>query len=141
MMTASHDLPRRTYRFTVSELLRMVEAGLLADRRVELLDGELVCMTAKGPLHVYIAATLHDRFTRALSGDMHARKEDPLVTSATSAPEPDVAIVRGARRDWRDRLPAGSDCLLAVEVSVTTLDTDRSKLQCRSDSGSSDRRT
>ena len=106
----------------------MVDAGLLADARVELIDGELLYMTAKGPLHVYIASGLHERLLRALPGGWHARKEDPLVTSDTSAPEPDIAVVAGDRGLWRGRLPTGRDCRLAIEVSVSTLEYDRSKL-------------
>lgn len=127
-MTATHAQPRRTYRFTVDEVLRMVDAGLLSDPRVELLDGELVRMTAKGPFHVYVAAALHRRLDRALPDGWHARKEDPMVTSPNSAPEPDVSVIRGAQAAWRDRLPTGADCALAVEVSVGTLAEDREKL-------------
>lgn len=127
-MNARTELPRATHRFTVAEVLRMVDAGLLAEQRVELLDGELVCRTAKGPLHVYIAGELHERLGRALPRGWHARKEDPVVTGEANAPEPDVAIVRGSRRDFLKRLPTGAHCVLAIEVSVSTLLSDREKL-------------
>lgn len=106
----------------------MVDAGLLLDEQVELLNGELVCMAAKGPLHVYIAAALHERLLRALPPGWHARKEDPVVAGPTSAPEPDVTVVRGTRKEFRGRLPTGLECALAIEVSVSTLESDRAKL-------------
>lgn len=127
-MTASHEPPRQTYRFTVAEVLQMVAAGLLADARVELLDGELICMTAKGPLHVFIAASLHARLLRASLPGCHVRKEDPVIASESSLPEPDVSLVRGDPSDFRTSLPHGSDCILVVEVSVSTLEADRRKL-------------
>jgi Uma2 family endonuclease len=127
-MTA-HTEPRRpTYRFTVDEVLRMVDAGLLSDAHVELLEGELVRMTAKGPLHVYIAGAIHERLLRALPNGWTANKEDPVKAEATSAPEPDVSIIRGTRRELRGRLPTGRDCVLAIEVAVSTLESDREKL-------------
>ena len=53
----------------------------------------------------------------------------------TSAPEPDVSIVRGTQRDYLARLPTGADCALAVEVSVSTIVDDRKKLPIYANGG------
>jgi Uma2 family endonuclease len=39
-----------------------------------------------------------------------------------------VSIARGTQRDYLSRLPTGQECVLAVEVSVGTLEDDRKKL-------------
>ena len=54
------------------------------------------------------------------------RNQAPI-TLTRSEPEPDLAIVRGARGDYRTRHPSGSEVALVVEVWDTTVATDRSK--------------
>ena len=47
---AAEGLPRRA--FTVEDIRRMVEVGVIAeDERIELVEGELVVMAAKGYAH------------------------------------------------------------------------------------------
>ena len=47
--------PRPVRRFSVDDVARMVEAGILgADKRVELIDGELIVMPLQGPEHADI---------------------------------------------------------------------------------------
>jgi Uma2 family endonuclease len=43
----------------------------------------------------------------------------------SSEPEPDVAILRGSYRDYRDRHPQPSDAALVIEVAESSLDYDR----------------
>jgi Uma2 family endonuclease len=50
--------------------------------------------------------------------------QEPLTTDE-SEPEPDVMIVRGQRRDYRDRHPGPRDIAVVIEVSDTTLQRDR----------------
>ena len=51
---ATDGLPRRA--FTVDDIRRMVEAGVLGeDERFELIEGEIVVMSAKGYAHDYRA--------------------------------------------------------------------------------------
>jgi Uma2 family endonuclease len=45
--------------------------------------------------------------------------------SASSEPQPDLAVVRGTARDYVDRHPVSA--ALVVEVSDTSLDYDRTK--------------
>ena len=48
-MTTPMARPAQHRRFTIDDLDRMVEAGILKhDERVELIDGEIVAMSAKG---------------------------------------------------------------------------------------------
>jgi Uma2 family endonuclease len=117
------------YRFTADQVLAMIAAGVLQGAEdYELLDGELIHVTAKGPLHRWIAKSLYDRLLPLLPDTFHVQKEESVRGHEWSLPEPDVAVIRGRARDFRDQLPEGRDVVVAIEVSVTTLAEDRKKL-------------
>ncbi len=120
------DLPRR--RFTVDEVYRMVEDGILdEDERVELLDGELVVVSPQGPPHGASVAELTRRLIHAYGRACHVRVQMPLYATPYNLPEPDLAVVIGRPRDYRDRHPGGSDVRLVVEAARTSLALDRRK--------------
>jgi Uma2 family endonuclease len=50
--------------------------------------------------------------------------QDPIAT-IDGRPEPDVAVIRGERRDYLERRPAAADIGLVVEVADTSLEQDR----------------
>jgi Uma2 family endonuclease len=120
------DLPRR--RFTVDEVYRMVEDGILdEDEHVELLDGELVVVSPQGPPHVAPVAELNRRLMRAYGRGCHVRVQMPLFATPHSLPEPDLAVAVGQPRDYRERHPGGSDVHLVIEVARTSQALDRRK--------------
>jgi Uma2 family endonuclease len=126
--TLASDLPRR--RFTVDEVNQMVEQGILGeDEHVELLDGELVVMSPQGPPHASQVADLVHRLTKAYDGKGHVRPQLPLEVPPHSIPEPDLAVVRGDPRDYRQRHPVGRDVLLVIEVARTSQRIDRKKIR------------
>jgi len=102
----------------------MLEVGLLDNQRVELIEGEVLTMNALGPAHVAAVILVSD-ILRATFGDGFCiRSQSPLHLGNDSEPEPDVAVVTGAPRDFTEH-PIGA--LLVVEVSDTTLAFDRSR--------------
>lgn len=126
-MDAAEPLPTR--RFTVEEVLRMVELGILdEDEPIELLDGELVVVTPQGPRHGTTSGALRDRLIALYAGRACVREDKPLVASRHSLPEPDIAVCRGRHADYRHRHPAGADTILVVELAVTSQQVDRRKL-------------
>src|SRR5205814_1210290 len=50
--------------------------------------------------------------------------QDPIAT-IDSLPEPDAALIRGARRDYLERRPSAADVALVVEIADTSLERDR----------------
>src|SRR5262245_4547079 len=67
--TAAEGLPRRC--FTVDELYRMTEAGILhEDERIELIGGEIVPMSPKGRHHEILKAALMLHWARVLPADL-----------------------------------------------------------------------
>lgn len=121
------DAPRR--RFTVEEVYRMLEAGVLSeDEPIELLAGELVVVSRQGPRHAQLIGRLGRLLEEAAGPGAHARIQMPLDAGPDSLPEPDVCVAKGGVDDYRDRHPAGQDVLLAVEVAVTALAEARRKV-------------
>ena len=117
--------PRGPGPVTVAEYHDLIADGTLTpDARVELVNGWLVETMPQKPDHSYSAEVIRDVFdTLGLSGWV-ARSEKPL-TLAHGEPEPDYALVRGPRSNYRTRHPGPSDVGLLVEVARSSLDFDR----------------
>jgi Uma2 family endonuclease len=124
--TLAADLPRR--RFTVDEVLRMLQDGILHDDEpVELLDGELVVVSPQGPAHAALLADLAQRLGEVYVGSGHVRPQLPLDLRPYNLPEPDLTVVAGSARDYIDHHPAAPDVWLVVEIARTSHDLDRKK--------------
>lgn len=110
------------FRWTAEQAYKLAELGFFDDRHVELLDGVLYEMTINPP-HA-VALLLATRLFLSRFGDAHSiRVELPLDFGRRSLPEPDVAIVPGADRDYMEAHPKTAS--LIVEISDSTLRKDR----------------
>jgi Uma2 family endonuclease len=113
-------------RWTRQEYERMIDAGVLTtEDRVELVDGEIVTVTPQKSRHATAVRLAETALRRAFGEGVDVRTQLPLALDPASEPEPDVAVVTGAPRDYRDAHP--STALLIVEVADTSLDFDRTK--------------
>jgi Uma2 family endonuclease len=124
---AAEGLPRRA--FTVEELRRMIDAGVIhEDERIELVEGELVMMAAKGYAHEFIKQALIRAFVRAAPDELIVGVEMTVEFSSDLLLEPDIVIFPRARMKKSDagfvKLERG-DCHLVVEVSVSSLNYDK----------------
>src|ERR1700761_7375017 len=79
------------------------------------------------PRHVSVTKLVFRSFDQAIQApQLHVAKEDPvnLVRDPRgrqlSVFLPDVSVLRGAIRDFEDRIPGARDIALVVEVSHTT---------------------
>jgi Uma2 family endonuclease len=114
--------------WTVNEYRRMTETGILdPDERVELIDGQIVSMSAKNPPHAATNLCAADYLRNLLAGLALIRIQDPVTLNANSEPEPDIAVVQIDPRLYQDFHPAPGNILLLVEVADTTLETDRNR--------------
>src|SRR5438128_2201088 len=113
------------WRLSVAQYHEMIQAGILtADDPVELLEGWLVYKMPKNPPH-RISVRLTQRALEAVvPAGWYVDAQEPI-TLADSEPEPDVMIVRGDTRQYRNRHPGAADVALVVEVADTTLERDR----------------
>jgi Uma2 family endonuclease len=89
--TAAEGLPRR--RFTVAELERMTEAGILEeDERIELIGGEIVPMSPKGNQHEILKTALMIYWARKLRPESLFSTETTFRLSVDTYLEPDFVF-------------------------------------------------
>jgi Uma2 family endonuclease len=115
--------PRRWSR---EEYERMIDAGVLTtEDQVELIDGDIVTMTPQKSRHATAVRLAEIALRRAFGeqGKVDVRTQLPLALDPASEPEPDIAVVTGSPRDYRDDHP--STALLILEVADTSLAFDR----------------
>jgi Uma2 family endonuclease len=131
--TIPMEIKRR--RFTVHDYHRMGEAGILhEDDRVELIEGELVEMTAIGTRHFSCVNRLTRLLVMSVGDEAIVSVQNPVRLNEYNEPQPDLTVIRP--RDYRESLPKPEDVLLLIEVSDTTLAYDRGlKLQLYARSG------
>jgi Uma2 family endonuclease len=121
---ALEPTPHRAHRWTRAEYERIVEVGGFSPTaRLELLDGEIIDMSPQKSLHAS-ACDLTEAALRACAfAGAYVRTQKPLAIDDLSEPEPDIAVVPGAVRDYVDHHP--TTALLVVEVADSSLDFDR----------------
>jgi Uma2 family endonuclease len=107
-------------KWSVDDYHRMIEAGILRDRRVELLAGEIVEMSPETPIHYNTAKRGAKYLEELLAGKADIRFNEPI-TLLDSEPEPDIAIVRLPESAYNDRHPEPDDIFWVVEVAKTSL--------------------
>jgi Uma2 family endonuclease len=107
------------YRFTWDDVLRMVETGILPEgSRVELIEGELIEVSPESLPHARTKRWLNRALIEALGREWEVAPDSPAVLSSDSAPEPDLYVFPAS---VDDRTLRGSDIVLAIEVSVSSL--------------------
>ncbi len=120
------EISSALYRLTVWQYDRMIHDGIIREaERVELVEGLLVTKKGRNRPHVQTGV----RGLRLLSGlvpaNWHVRKEDPIVASDWSKPEPDLAVVRGRSEAYDERDVTAADVALVVEIADSSLPADQ----------------
>ncbi|HEY3900680.1 MAG TPA: Uma2 family endonuclease [Chthoniobacter sp.] len=118
-MSGLLDLPairERMLRLSVDEYHRWTEG-----QPTELLHGIVIKKMSKSPLHYATIEALREILSGQIKPGWVLRQEGPL-TFADSEPEPDLAIVRGRRSDYRQAHPVSAE--LVIEVAVSSFEID-----------------
>ena len=112
--------------FTIDDYHRMVDAGILTeDDRVELLDGEIVQMTAIGSRHAATVKRLRYLLGERLGPRAVIGVQDPVILDDLSEPEPDLSICVPRDDFYADEHPRPTDILLLIEVADSSERFDR----------------
>ena len=115
-----------THRFSRAQYERMVEAGVFdPSDRLELLDGEIIDLAPQKSRHATAVTLVGDTLRTIFGPGVTVRVQLPFSLDDHSEPEPDVAVVPGSPRDYRDAHP--SRAFLVCEVADTTLAYDRGR--------------
>lgn len=129
------DPPDRLYRLTVEQYDKMARLGILTkDDKVELIEGLLVRKITIHDRHIWSIFFIDEGFRRVLPAGWFLYKENPIRLTR-SEPEPDVAVLRGAFRDYIGRKPAANDVILAVEVAERSHADNRRKRSLYAEAG------
>jgi Uma2 family endonuclease len=116
----------RRRRFTAEEYHRLAEVGILREgERLELIEGEILCMSPIGLRHAACVGRLNRELTLALGRRALLWPQNPVRLFPDTEPQPDVVILR-ERQDGYAHAPASpADALLVVEVADTSYRYDR----------------
>lgn len=111
--------------WTRSEYYKMAEAGLFNAKRVELIEGWVIEMAPMGSPHITAVTLTGDTLRRAFGAGYFVRTQGPMDLGEVSEPEPDVAIIAGDVRDYKNVHP--KTAILIIEVAETSLTYDRAE--------------
>jgi Uma2 family endonuclease len=117
--------PYMLRRWTRAEYDHVVSLGVFENEHLELIGGDLIVAEPIGPYHVTSLGKTGDALRAALPDGWIIREQSPIALDDESEPEPDLAIVRGTRDDFRHEHP--SRPALVVEVAESSLLFDRNQ--------------
>ncbi len=110
-------------KWSLSDYHKMIEAGILSDRRVEFILGNIVEMSPEKPLHCSVNHKGVTYLRSLLKQNAVVREAHPI-TLSDSEPEPDIAIVRSSDDLYLTHHPYPEDIYWLIEISDTTLAKD-----------------
>jgi Uma2 family endonuclease len=112
-----------TYKWSIEEWHDLVNSGVLAGKRVELLEGEIIEMS---PEEIPHRNTNHKviKYLRKLLDGLAEVYESHPITLDNSEPKPDIAIVRLPENIYDTHHPYPEDIYWLIEVSNETLTKD-----------------
>lgn len=110
-------------KWSLEEYHRMISAGILDRRRVELIEGEIFEMSPQGPLHSSSCDKIAEYLRGLFKGIAKIRETHP-VTLTKSEPEPDLAVVRLKENNYSDRHPHPEDIYWLIEIGDRSLNFD-----------------
>jgi Uma2 family endonuclease len=119
------DPPFTPKRWSAAEYDALVASGLLADLRLELLDGVIVEMTPIGDLLVVLTKRLTRQLSAALAQRAFVGVQNPIYCGE-HRPQPDLAVFPVEDLDS----PQTADrCLLVIEIADSSVRQDRAKAE------------
>ena len=120
------DITIQARKWTRVEYERLVECDILGpDDRIELLGGEMIVKEPQYSPHATAIRLVMRALRHAFGEGWDVGSQLPIALDDDSEPEPDVSVVAGDPRDYRDAHPTRP--ALVVEVSLSRLGFDRAR--------------
>ena len=114
-----------TVKWTVADYHRIIAAGILEERNVELIGGEIVEMAPEGESHAYCSDEAGEYLIYLLGDRAKVRQGKPItLLLSNSEPEPDIAIIQRLGQDYREHHPYPENIFWLIEYSNSTLSKD-----------------
>ncbi|HHP7230609.1 MAG TPA: Uma2 family endonuclease [Xenococcaceae cyanobacterium] len=114
------------YKWSVAEYHQMIETGLLIDKPVELLEGEIITVSLEGIPHTFTNHSVVEYLRKLLAKLAIVREAHPI-TLDNSEPEPDIAVVRLPETIYAQHHPYAEDIYWLIEIADRTLNKDLSE--------------
>jgi Uma2 family endonuclease len=92
-------------KWTIEQYHELVNAGVLADRQVELLAGNIIEMSPEGMSHAVYCSDAVDYLKQLLGDQAKVREAHSITLPNDSEPEPDIAVVIPAANRYLDHHP------------------------------------
>lgn len=121
------------YKWSIEDWHKLIESGLLLDKSVQLLDGDIIEMSPEREEHSYTNDDVAQLLREKLKGLAKIRESHPI-TLDNSEPEPDIAVVKLPKTIYAQHHPYPEDIYWLIEVSKATLKIDleqKSKIYAR----------
>ncbi|MEA5617076.1 Uma2 family endonuclease [Cronbergia sp. UHCC 0137] len=111
--------------WTVEDYHKMAQAGIFEpDERVELLEGKIIWMIAKGTAHTSAVGRTYKILENRVGNRAWISIQDSITLNDRSEPEPDIAVVKIDPLDYADHHPTPSEVYLIIEVANSSLKLD-----------------
>ena len=107
-------------KWTIEQYHQLVNAGMLIDRRVELLEGNIIEMAPEGMPHAVYCGDAVDYLKQLLGDRAKVREAHPITLPNDSEPEPDIAVVKPSPTRYLDHHPYPEDIFWLVEYADST---------------------
>jgi Uma2 family endonuclease len=116
------ELPR--LKWSIDEYHELIKLGVLDDKNVELLKGEIIEMVPEGEDHAEQNEDGYKYLLILLSDRAHLRQAKPITLPNNSEPEPDIAVCQPLGREYRLHHPYPENIFWIIEYSNSTLKKD-----------------
>ena len=114
--------------FTADEFVRMGEAGIFdPEARLELIEGEIIEMSALGNPHMGCVNRANALFSARLAGKVMVSPQNAVLLSRYTRPQPDIVLARPREDFYSTKTIAPEDTFLVIEVSDSTIRYDRNR--------------
>ena len=113
-----------TAKWTLDQYHQMIDAGVLANCAVELLQGEIIEMAPEGTPHAYYSNRSSKYLQRLLGEQADVRAGHPITLPDHSEPQPDLAIVAPLDAVYLEHHPYPEQVFWLIEYSDSSIATD-----------------
>ena len=110
-----------TAKWSLDDYHQMIESGLLAERSLELINGEIIEMSPEGVAHSFYCRGTAKYLRSILRNLAEVSEAHPITLPNDSEPEPDIAIVRTPDTLYQTRHPFPEDIFWLIEIANSTL--------------------
>jgi Uma2 family endonuclease len=112
------------YKWSIDRYHQIIAAGILDDRPVELLQGEIIVMPPEGESHAYYNTEVAEYLRELLGTRAKIRDAKPITLPNDSEPAPDIAIVQPLGTVYLEHHPYPENVFWLIEFANATLKKD-----------------